>query len=153
MARLSTVVSRGLVAVALGSAIAFSGGMVHAATPDAGATLDYTIQQKGSAGQLDVIKANIVYNAGKLSGTGVDTSVPGTCPGKFAGTDNKGKANFTLTFKTGSPCSGVVVTFKGVLKKTSGSGTWTNTNGFNGNWTAADPSSSSPAGSGSLNLG
>lgn len=139
-------VSRGLLIVAMSGAVVLGGaGMAHAASVSAASTstkLDYNIVQNFNPSGSVTDVTNVVYNGkGKLTGKGND--VNDHCTFVFNGTVRKGGVtNFTMTFDAGTPCAGVIVTYTGTLKATSGSGTFTSTNGGSGTWTASDPSSS-----------
>lgn len=113
---------------------ASSAPLVHAAsiTPATSTMLDYTIHQGPI---IDVV--SLTETSGELTGMGVSSN---HCMGTIAGLLVGGHTKFTLSFTSG-PCSGIAVTFVGLLTTTGGRGTWTDTQGHNGVWLASDPTS------------
>lgn len=107
---------------------------VHAASiaPATTTMLDYTIHQGPI---IDVV--SLTETSGELTGTGMSSN---HCMGTIAGLLIGGHTKFTLSFTTG-PCSGIAVTFVGLLTTTGGRGTWTDTQGASGVWLASDPTS------------
>lgn len=147
MTPVSRRLSRGLLIAAVsGAALVGGAGMAHATSPDAGGTkLDYNIVQHFNPSGSVTDVTGILYNKGVLIGKGKD--IQDVCTFVLKGTVRKGgAAHFTMTFDQGTPCAGVVVTYKGTLAQTSGQGTFTSTNGGNGTWTASDPTSSTASG-------
>ena len=108
--------------------------LVHAAPSGPATTtmLDYTIHQGAAVDIVALTETN-----GTLTGRGASSA---HCMGTIAGMLSGGHTKFTLTFTTGS-CSGVAVTFVGLLTTTGGRGTWTDTQGASGVWLASDPTS------------
>lgn len=108
--------------------------LVNAASiaPATSTMLDYTIHQGPI---IDVV--SLTETSGELTGTGMSSN---HCMGTITGLLIGGHTNFTLTFTTG-PCSGIAVTFVGLLTTTGGRGTWTDTQGASGVWLASDPTS------------